>query len=231
MAFPGNFLRLVLTGRMYSTETWSMGLSIAGTFATGKPTQPDDLDPYITAAKAWFSRPQSSICTAATLTEVKCNEVGPDGKYLSATSSLFKPVLPVAAGGSSTLVPAQITTAITLETPATRGLGSKGRVYPPLSLGSLATDGMISAAAATAMADSFVTFVNAINALNNGTIVVASQGGVNGAPGVFRPVTSVKVGRVADTQRRRRGALADAPRAAATTPVVLAPGSGFGGDF
>jgi hypothetical protein len=210
-----------------------MSLSIVPSFGVGAPTATAQLDPYITAARAWFTRSDSFISGQAQFTSLKLNMVNPEGKYVAASSSFFKDVTPVAVGAVAGNPAPQLTTAITLRTVASRGLASRGRVFPPLVAPTLGTTARLDIANVTSMGNSFAAFINAINALDNGSVGVASKGSVSGAPGRFLPVTQVEVGRVIDTQRRRRNAMDDKTRVPAATAIVPPPstGGGFGGDF
>ncbi len=233
MAYPANFLKLVLSGTMYQTEIWSCSFSIIPSFGVGAPTATAQLDPYVAAAKAWFQRNDSNISNQAALTSVKLNMVGVDGKYVSGSQSFYKDVLPIAPGALPTFPAPQLTTALTMRTAATRGLASRGRIFPPLCASGVDATGVMATLQVTNMANSLAVFINAINALDNGSVGVASAGSVTGAPGRFLPVKSVEVGRVIDTQRRRRNALNDKVRVPAATAIVppASTGGGFGGDF
>jgi hypothetical protein len=153
------------------------------------------------------------------VTWMKLNNIGPDGKYVSKTNTNRRDFVTVMNGGSTSGHPAQIALACTLTTTAQRGLASKGRFYQGglgLSGYTPATaDGLISATQAADFGNRCKTLLEAIN--NNPgldanfggyDVHIVSDGGLSGV-GVARKVTGIKVGRVLDTQRRRRGSLVE----------------------
>jgi len=107
-------------------------------------------------------------------------------------------------------VPLQNTVVVTLHT-AAAGPTGKGRFYIPTPVvGTLGQDGRMSTGARDAITTAAVGFIQAVNtAANlmdaNSKVVVASGGSITkGIPAALRTVTGVSVGRVVDTQRRRR---------------------------
>nr|CRY96625.1 hypothetical protein [uncultured prokaryote] len=205
MAYPRNFLKVVASGTLgLSTEIWSCSLSMA---AAGAATQPEDLDIYADAWSAYIARAESGISIYARLDSVKVNLVGADGRYVSKgeTGEVQIPNNTVGGANSSQQWPNQCTMAVSLATARARGAGSKGRFFPPMAMTILGSDGRIAptdAAAMAASADELITTLNT-GAGSGLTVVVASAVGA----GSLRPVTEVRVGRVPDTQRRRRSAL------------------------
>lgn len=123
-------------------------------------------------------------------------------------------------GGSTVTLPFQTALAITLETGRSGNVG-RGRFFLPVPAAAGSTTlGLVTGTAAQTLATSMAAFINdlntraiaqqtdATNPLNVGPVVVASGGSVTKAiPPALVPVTGVSVGRVVDTQRRRRNAL------------------------
>ncbi len=215
MPYVAPFLRLVMQGTTYPGEIFSTGLNIISRLGE-QVSQPTDLAPYVSACTAWMQRPASLISSVAKMRTVKLNLIGTDGLYVNKSfTHLVDLVAPGIAGAGSGNVPAQQTMAVTLHSVATRGLASKGRLYPPLSTSTLDTSGLIGEANALGAANSMVTFIAALNAINAslqvGNVSNVREGEENG-------VRSVSVGRVFDTQRRRRSALGEA-RVFATTAL------------
>ena len=219
MPYPNPFLRIVMSGTTYAAEGFSIGLNIGQNF-DGPLSQPSDLTPYVTACKDWFARVDTRISGLAKLNMVKVNLVGTNGKYVSQTSSGTVEVTPVVTGGGGAIaVPPQNTLAVTLTTANLRGTAVRGRIYPPLLSLSPAADGFIVAASALGVANSMATFVNALNAIGPGDVSIMSDVGA----GKVGRVTGVRVGRVVDTQRRRRRSLPETPVLATTAITVPAP--------
>lgn len=169
----------------------------------------------------WFIRAASFIQLGAKLEYVKFNLIDKaTGHYTNqgeTIESLFSPLV-VHDGGVQ--IPNQLTQAITLHSDVSRGRGSKGRFYPPSSFMStggttnIGADGRISAANAKATADSAQELISELNAAASSfNAVVWSQ-----LAQQARAVEKVSVGRVVDTQRRRRSSL-DEDRQFATADV------------
>lgn len=108
--------------------------------------------------------------------------------------------LPEQAGSTSLNHPPQVSLAVTLETGITRGRAARGRIYLPTTGQSVAADGRISSTNATDLAVRTATFLDDLTDLMAAPVWVMSDVGA----GTSRPVEAVSVGRVFDTQRRRR---------------------------
>jgi hypothetical protein len=80
------------------------------------------------------------------------------------------------------------------------------------------SDGKITVATADAINAAFKTLLNAIGSSGVGTPAVFSQGGKNGAAPVTETVTGCRVGRVMDTQRRRRNKIVESYTATISVP-------------
>lgn len=221
MAYSSPFLRVVMSGETYPGEGFSCGLTIGQNF-DGPVTQPSDLTPYQLACAAWFARPGSKISTKAKLTLLKVNLVGVDGKYASNDSTAFHEYLTPVTGGNSAgataRVAPQLTLAVTLTTARKRGLAARGRLYPPMPIIGIEDDGLITVADAQLVGDSMATLINDLNSIGTGDVSVMSEVGT----GAVGRVTGVEVGRVIDTQRRRRRSLTEA-RVPALTAVASPP--------
>lgn len=204
-------------GRLFGTEVWSCSLRM--TLFTGTVGEYPRLDTWSeenvedigTDVAAWFTRTGSAISSAARLDYVKVNPIGPDGRYWNQERTIERRW---AAGDAPSGVNgpglAQNTVVVSLLTDAQRGRASRGRFYPPTgALVSSASTGRISNTLTQQMADSAAVLIEGLNNqpgldLEDPTVVVASD---LGEPGPVRPVTSVAVGDVVDTQRRRRNQL------------------------
>lgn len=107
--------------------------------------------------------------------------------------------------------PNQTALVFTLKT-SRAGKSGKGRVYLPLlSPAALDANGRISGTVTDHLATNFATFLTAVDAYDHGgaegPFEIAVQSKV--FPGAAAPVTSVAVGNVLDTQRRRRDKLVE----------------------
>lgn len=215
--------RLSLIGRMSGAagaEMFSMNLSL-DRFDDGVLSPL--LDPNATVwndiaqdASDWFSSPATAISSHAHLVSIKCAPIGADGKY---TGSPVEREVGANGGGGTARLPNQIARAVTLETGADLGR-IKGRIYVPLPTLTVETDGRWSETAVNAAEASDKAFIEALGNqpgldVLDIRVCVASQGRRN-QNGTLRlqpdnyEVTAVSVGRVPDTQRRRRNKLAEA---------------------
>jgi hypothetical protein len=145
------------------------------------------------------------ISQKARLSSVKLNHIGVDGRYTeTATNEVILADLP-GNGPLNPVHPNQIALAISLTTGYSRGPAHRGRFYLPLPSYSLTPEGSIAPANAELAAQETQTFIDGLNAVNEGWQVAVFSRKL-GAPAI-RPVTGVEVGRVYDTQRRRRRSL------------------------
>ena len=217
MAYDREHGILVWGGTLPGGEIWSNSLRMAETEAlipandaAGWDVQ-DLLDHYKTVIQAHHANSAAQISPRAKLTYVKFNRVDINGHYIDPTTfeSLFAPV---SGGGASWACPNQISLVVTLTTAISRGLANKGRIFAPTpSAEPDASTGLISSAAAGGIAAQYKAFLEALSdvpgldtADTPGVCVMSKVGS-----GATHRVSGVRVGRVYDTQRRRRNALAE----------------------
>ena len=219
---PGNFDRshgyLQWGGLLPGGEQWTCGLRVAATEGIGLGgDQTDDynmtdlLDHYSTIIQDFHHDAVMKLSQRATLEFVKFNKIKVDGHYkdLTTNEAIVGPI----QGGSSTNHPAnQVALVVTLTTAVTRGPAHSGRFYLPMPCFAPGTDGLITTSDATAASERVKTFIEALS--DTPGIDVASSPGVvvmsrkAGAPATRR-VSGARVGRVLDTQRRRRRSLVE----------------------
>lgn len=209
---PGPFddphLYLQWGGKLPGGEEWSCGLRMAAKNAFTSLDAQGMLAGVTAAVQAYHTNANTCINPPAKLSFVKLNAVGEDGKYIEDVT--FGSILADIAGGAAGTAinyPNQNALAVSLLTAVTRGPAHRGRFYLPLPKVSVGTDGLIDAATRDLIKGTSTTFLNALNAVNaNYEVAVFSRKA--GAP-AHRPVTAMAVGRVIDTQRRRRRKLAE----------------------
>lgn len=218
-------------GRFFASEQWANNLRIQLGPAASSVVSPENLQTWaeeniedIAAdVEAWFTRIESRISQAAKLDWLKLNAIGANGRYVSQeATNLFEWSNADAPSGTVTATYPQLTVAVSLLTDAARGRASRGRIYPPTGIMTLDnTTGRIADTNASDMAGSMLQLLNEIANepgldLSSPRVVVASE---LGSPGPMRDVTSVAVGNVVDTQRRRRNELVEIYQPAG--PVVI----------
>lgn len=170
--------------------------------------------PWVT----WITSLPAKITAAATLTYVKANMIGEDGKYVYPNTSVndFEGV-PGAGAGTADWRQSVV---ITMRGPSSRGKASTGRFYPPtvaVEPENTSTP-YFSATIATAMVGTAKTFLDDLNSIDiSGTGLtenpfVALVGNADpskpGSARVWNRVNVVEVDRVVDTQRRRTNSVA-----------------------
>lgn len=236
MPYPAQHQYMTVIGDCYGgAERWQFGLRLTDGGVSNEETAlaiSDDVQAWWTGA-GYAAGTNFASYNNYRLVELKVARIGIDGKYPAGEVAYSHFYLPPIAGqnvppGGNNALP-QSTMCATLTTAVPRGLASKGRIYlPPSTQTALQADGRLSTADATQQANSVKTLINAINANGVvGNVAIFSRGkGVPQYdeehnrieytypnPGASNVVTGVRVGRVKDTQRRRRRQLVEDPQA------------------
>lgn len=118
-----------------------------------------------------------------------------------ARTAFAGPVAPLAGSNTNPSLPPQNSLVVSLRT-ALPGARARGRMYlPPMAVAYVDDNGLMDPSFTGDVADNFAAFFTAVNSsvAIDETVVVASDAGQT-----LTPVTYVQVGRVFDTQRRRR---------------------------
>lgn len=218
MAYDREHGVLVWGGTLPGGEQWTNSLRMAetensiGTNDAAGWDVAELLAHYSEKIKTHHANSAAYISARAKLTFVKFNRVDINGHYIDGTTFIDS-FAPIVGGATDVNYPNQICIVVTLTTDVSRGPASKGRIFVPLPVAAVgATDGIISEAAATSIAGAHKTFFEAISdtpgvdvATVPGLCVMSKVGtGVK-----TRRVTGLRVGRVLDTQRRRRNAMGE----------------------
>jgi hypothetical protein len=180
-------------------EEWQIGLRVD---STDVPTEAE-LVALADAYAAFHTHTDVDIDGAARFLGVKWAPQDTSGRYPAEGESVtyFRPTPLPGGGGAGNSYP-QLSIVVTLGTALPRGRGSMGRFYPPPSTQRVDTDGRIPATNATLYATAAATFIDQVNAVDVGQVCVFSN--PDDGAGPVQPVTRIRVGRVVDTQRRRR---------------------------
>lgn len=204
MAYPTSFLRMVVSGTLYGNETFSWSLSLRPNFPSNPaPTVvPPDL---ITALSTFHNSASSQIGAAATMTLVKLNEIGTDGRYVSSTDTVQHEFDPGIAGTGASDMPPQSALVVTLRTAQRRGLANTGRFYLPFLSAGVGADGRVLAGGALGIAANVTTLLNSIKTALGDEWLPAVVSDIGA--GAMNTITHVEVGRVVDTVRSRRSSL------------------------
>jgi hypothetical protein len=213
----GNFdaphLYIQWGGKLPGGEIWSNGVRMAYTGFEMPEVIPAGLISGVgSAIQALHTATGTKIPAAVKLSFIKFARVGVDGHYVpQVPGGQANPqitTLADIAGSVSTPTgpPNQQSIAVTLTTGYSTGVAKKGRFYLPCPIYyPSSTDGLISASEANAVQDAAALWLTTMNASDpNFRVAVFSR--KDGAA-THRLVTGVWVGRVIDTQRRRRRSL------------------------
>lgn len=195
-------------------EIWSLGFSTANLDGSAPAAfGPGDLDALVTSVPGLILAPFAGTPDCVFATRLKAAPIGSDGKY---TGIPIEAGLSVVGTNSSAPHPWQVTLSIGLQgPPALRR--ARGRFYlPPTTLAITSTTGVLSSGLQTSIAGDMATALQAINddlnALDvpQGICIAQSKGIKPGGVPANVIATEFRVGRVLDTQRRRRNDLDEA---------------------
>lgn len=206
-------------------EEWSCGLRLKHLGGDGLEAMADEavatieevagiVSDYVTDADAGFSN-------GVQLEWVKLDVINAaTGKYaypdLPNTFFLDPPV-----AGTIPPYPPQVAYAVTMRGTYRRGPAARGRWYVPVGQAGTGADGRMNEATAQAFGDAAGTFLRALQEIDSGAGPDAWAPWLYG-DGIGGPrdsvITAVDVGRVYDTQRRRRNTLIEEYVPSATYP-------------
>lgn len=190
-------------------DIWTTGWRIAPSPASepiiNYPAMANTLLESVTgAAETFWAALRTRIAVGTRLNSVKVAPVDEDGRYIDNMDSVIYDWETPLAGSTGTAHPPQVSVVASLTTGTRRGNATHGRMYLPLT--GIPIDGgdfTISVSSRQAIANAVVGLLND----SLGTIADASLDPVvmsNIGSGTTRTITTVAVGSIPDTQRRRR---------------------------
>lgn len=222
MPYPHAFIKVSFGGSLASgQEIWTNGINFGlpnasvgfetGDFSAALPNVADDVE-------AWYTDVRMTIPQVALLEWVKIAYIGENGDYFRDADVYDYPAaVPGARNYIGGLI--QQSTVVTFESARRRTPGRFARIYPPMT-GSASYDGYVSEAEANGMRDATVTLLESIaDSLQTAgeqpvVPIVASQRTESN-----NEITTVKVGRMIDVQRRRRNRMPELYTAPAPVEV------------
>ena len=192
----------VFTSGTIDYEIWSWGLKFP-TLVSGAPGTIASFQAQADAAVTAYSTHLKPLFgPTIKLTRVRAAAHQPGGlTYTDANGSYVHADAITAQSGSfspAVIAPLQTALVVSLLTPQA-GASGKGRVFLPYPGHGVGQDYLLSTAGQTLVANSFKAFLTALKTSSGDARVFSSKG-------TSAPVTSIKVGRVPDTQRSRRSA-------------------------
>jgi hypothetical protein len=193
------------TPKEEATCTLNFSPGVLDTWSSSAQSVANDM---FTDWSAWMVATDSKVSNHVRLDGLKLYSVGTNGR-IDEDPVEAEVAAPVAGYVNAGTHPWQVSMVMTLVA-GTRGKGRFGRIYLPPQGFSIDNSGLVSSSELSGM---FNTTKTLLTALSNRPgldtdfkLVVAGRTGT----GTLRPVTQVKMGRVADTQRRRRRSLDEA---------------------
>lgn len=213
MAYAYKVNRITMFGTSFEgAEEWSTGFYMG--YEDQDADAPDlaDLTTLATAWQTYFTTSSSKISGSWKTVGIKASHLNADGTTDLGATQIYTYGTPIQGGYNSGVNPPQVALVVTLKTAIARGLGANGRMFLPGISQGVQGNGKIIGAAQTEMADNLQDFFDAANtSWNTGTIINASKGRTISptSPPINAEVTSIRLGDVYDTQRRRRNALVE----------------------
>lgn len=222
---PGNFsiphVQIQWGGKLPGGEEWSCSLRCAAQ-VTGDviaPVPPQFEIAQWTAGSlknavlAFHTRPTSRIAPFVRLSFVKANRIGEDGLYMDQTTNEYVFADVPAAGLGNASLPNQCTIAVSTTTGFSRGPAHRGRFYLPTPSVTLDPNtGLVPEGEVDVLRGSVKTFLEDIadvplidSPVSLTPMVMSRKAGA----AAHRKITGVEIGRVIDTQRRRRKSLVE----------------------
>ena len=198
------------------TDVWQCGLKIVGPTpgVLPSPNEANLADWYEDTVTPVHTSSATSISQAAVLKWAKAARIGTDGKYVS------EPVVhegaPQQGYAGSTIASPQDAMAITLWSGLTLGKANYGRFYLPYSALPVAlANAQIDSGSVAGLLAEAKTFLDETNVwadsfVGDARVVIMSSVGA----GTTKVATTVRVGNVRDTQRRRRNGIPEAYQSA-----------------
>ena len=223
MAYAFKVNRVTISGASFGgEEEWSTGFFLVDEDGDVlPPTETGALD----IGAAWgtfFTSATTGINNNWKTTQVKIATLNTNGSTDLSSVVYYNYPTAITGARATNTFPPQVSLVATLVAAVPRGLASKGRMYLPGIGSSVDTNGRIATNDVVGMNNMLATFFNTINsdADVGNSVGNASFGRTapNIGAGINRIVTSVRMGNVYDTQRRRRNALTEQYSTAAVTP-------------
>lgn len=213
MVYPNHIL-VAIGGRLGDNEEWQTGFRLISDDKDDLNAQVqragENLDDIEAHVLTWWTSCKTSLSAAAHWDFLKVNAIDAAGHYGSqVTNAIYYALDEAGHVGTGIVSPFQNALALSLRTQYTRGRASHGRMYLPIenvsisgSTGQITTGEDLALATATATLFSNINDNPGIDWANTRVAIVSEFGNVNA-------VTSVRAGKVVDTQRRRRASLVE----------------------
>lgn len=213
MVYAHKVCRVTISGTMFGgAEEWSTGFFLG--FDSSDSTAPTQqgADDILAAWTTFFSASGSLISNRYATTQVKLSSLNTAGDTLADETKYAYPATALVGATTSTTLPPQCSLVVTLKSTIAHGRGSKGRMYLPGISVIIGTDGKVASTSVGTIATNLQSFFNLMgnDADLPGRLILASKApNILGVGAFNQNVTSIAVGDVIDTQRRRRNGLSE----------------------
>lgn len=218
MPYTPHYL-LSFGGRLGTDEIWTNTIRLgnnAGVISTPRPTVETILGDMMEQMADVYG--DLGYSSAAYLDWAKLNPIGPDGRYPDDWDTVELFDLGITSGNTAQY-PFQVAMGVSWQTTRPRGPSSKGRIYVPSPwLPVNPSSGRIESTQLGNVTNNWASLLTQWNLLvgqfddggnpESQPVRMAVASNV-GPAGLTSPITSVRIGDVLDTQRRRRNALVE----------------------
>jgi hypothetical protein len=172
------------------------------------------MDDLVTYFGAGIGPQWIGYSSSVTLAWGKFNKIGASGRYANTQITTRADITPVSGSVPPGCNVPQVAQAISFKTNVARGLANAGRIFLPMPSSQALAGGNTAAGDRAMLAQNWAALLGQFNdqpGLDTTSIVASVVSGVDtlSRAGSKRPITSVKVGDVLDTQRSRRSAMTE----------------------
>lgn len=192
-------------GKLPGNEEWSCGFRLWKQGGVSVAEAASCLVSVSAAIAAFHVKQNVTISNAAKLSYVKCNAIALNGKYQAESTN--EATFADLSGGGQAVPPNQIALAVSLTTGFNRGVAHRGRFFLPMPWITLDGAGRLGAPVAASIGAECEQLLQDVNN-NPANLEMVVMSRKAGNPG-HRRVTGIEIGRVLDTQRRRRRSLVE----------------------
>jgi hypothetical protein len=222
MSYLHKVNRVTLFGTAYGgLEEWTTGFFLGS--ETGDATAPIEAGAQA-IRDAWltfWNTGNNNISEQWRFSGVKIATINQDGSTDKDSVVYSHVAIPDPGPKVGVGLPPQISLVASLLAAPGTGVARKGRMYLPGVAENISTNGKLTSTTPLSLANTLATFFNSVNAdFNVGDRVILASKGPKPQPsfGLNRPVETLRVGDVYDTQRRRRNQLVEAYVQATVNP-------------
>lgn len=198
------------TERTAGDEIWQCGIRMIR--ADGDAPDSDDLDTYLGEIagplNTWFTSAGAKNRSDAKLAWVKANAINVDGTYRDPVTHRLDYGVPAAGANATQSAPAFTCVVLSWQTAISRGLGAKGRIFPP-NCASVGSGSQILPADETSIRNAGKVLLNALANTSSTSAtrrlipaVVSAGNATTGVPA--NPITGIRTGDIFDYHSSRK---------------------------